>query len=109
MVSKDHDLSLRRQCGLLALARSNLYYQPKGESAGNLRFMEIIRCLAGHVHMPEKGQEVPGNSVVRLAAHAAAGPQMRTPQSPSFDAPDVFGSNPSDAKHPLPGNICLHV
>jgi len=42
MVSKDHDLSVRRQCGLLLLARSNLYYQPKGESAENLRFMEII-------------------------------------------------------------------
>jgi len=42
MVSKDHDLSVRRQCGLLSLVRSNLYYQPKGESAENLRFMAII-------------------------------------------------------------------
>jgi len=42
MVSKDHKLSVRRQCALLTLARSNLYYQPKGESAENLRFMEII-------------------------------------------------------------------
>jgi putative transposase len=42
MVSKDHDLSVRRQCGLLSLVRSNLYYQPKGESTENLRFMGII-------------------------------------------------------------------
>ena len=42
MVSKDHKLSVRRQCALLTLARSNLYYQPKGESAENLRFMGII-------------------------------------------------------------------
>lgn len=42
MVSKDHKLSVRRQCTLLALTRSNLYYEPKGESAENLRFMEII-------------------------------------------------------------------
>ncbi|WP_223429000.1 IS3 family transposase [Tateyamaria pelophila] len=42
MVSKDHKLSLRRQCALLTLARSNLYYEPKGERAENLRFMEII-------------------------------------------------------------------
>jgi len=42
MVSRDHDLSVRRQCGLLSLTRSKLYYQPKGESAENLRFMEII-------------------------------------------------------------------
>ena len=35
MVSKDHKLSVRRQCALLTLARSNLYYEPKGESAEN--------------------------------------------------------------------------
>jgi putative transposase len=27
---------------MLSLSRSNLYYQPKGESAKNLRFMELI-------------------------------------------------------------------
>jgi putative transposase len=42
MVSKEHDLSKRRQCTLLQLSRSTLYYRPKGESAENLRFMEII-------------------------------------------------------------------
>ena len=33
MVRKDHKLSVRRQCALQAVARSKLYYQPKGESA----------------------------------------------------------------------------
>ena len=42
MVSKDHRLSVRRQCALLTLTRSNLYYEPKGESAENLQFMAII-------------------------------------------------------------------
>ena len=28
MVSKDDKLSVRRQCALLTLARSNLYYEP---------------------------------------------------------------------------------
>jgi len=42
MVSKEHKLSVRIQCRLLTLTRSNLYYQPKGERAENLRFMEII-------------------------------------------------------------------
>jgi putative transposase len=42
MVSKDYELSQRRQCTLLQLSRSTLYYQPKGESAENLRFMEIF-------------------------------------------------------------------
>jgi hypothetical protein len=31
MVSKDHKLSVRRQCALMTLTRSNLYYEPKGE------------------------------------------------------------------------------
>lgn len=40
---KDHpELSIRRQCSLLSLARSNLSYQPRGESAENLALMEII-------------------------------------------------------------------
>ena len=42
MVSKGHRLSVRRQCMLLTLSRSNLYYEPKDESAENLLFMEII-------------------------------------------------------------------
>ena len=42
MLSKDHELSQRRQCALLQLSRSTLYYRPKGESAENLRFIDII-------------------------------------------------------------------
>ena len=42
MVSRDHKLSVRRQCILLTLTRSNLYYKPKGESSESLRFMQII-------------------------------------------------------------------
>ena len=42
MVRRDHKLSMRKQCELLQLSRSRLYYQPVGESTQNLRFMEII-------------------------------------------------------------------
>ena len=42
MVSKDHKLNVHSQFALLTLARSNLYYEPEGESVENLRFMEII-------------------------------------------------------------------
>lgn len=42
MVSRDQDLSVRRQCKLLSLVRSGFYYSPKGESAENLKFMEIV-------------------------------------------------------------------
>ncbi len=42
-MKQDHpDVRVRRQCTLLSLTRSTLYYQPRGETAENLRFMEII-------------------------------------------------------------------
>lgn len=42
-MKQDHpDLSVRRQCRLLSLTRSTFYYRPRGESAENLCFMEII-------------------------------------------------------------------
>jgi putative transposase len=43
LVEWDHEcLSLRRQCELLALNRSTLYYQGVGESKENLRLMRLI-------------------------------------------------------------------
>ena len=42
MVNRQHKLCLRKQCELSQLSRSRLYDQPVGESAKNLRFMEII-------------------------------------------------------------------
>ena len=42
-MKQDHPkLSVRRQCTLLSLARSTLYYEPRGESAENLKFMALI-------------------------------------------------------------------
>jgi putative transposase len=42
-IERNHPkVSMRRQCQMLSLARSNLYYAPKGESAENLRFMELV-------------------------------------------------------------------
>lgn len=46
-MSRDHKLSLRKQCELLQLSRSRLYDQPVGESTENLRLMAIIHCPAG--------------------------------------------------------------
>ena len=43
MVGRDHPaLSLSRQCRLLSLGRSSLYYEPKGESAETLALMRRI-------------------------------------------------------------------
>jgi putative transposase len=36
------ELSVRQQCCLLGLARSGLYYEPRGESAENLALMRLI-------------------------------------------------------------------
>ena len=42
-IQKNHPrLSLRRQCRLLSLSRSTLYYTPVGESAENLVLMKLI-------------------------------------------------------------------
>jgi putative transposase len=43
MIEPEHPaLSVRRQCELLELARSGLYYEPRGESAENLALMRLI-------------------------------------------------------------------
>jgi len=43
MIEPGHaTLSVRRQCGLLGLARSGLYYEQRGESAENLALMRLI-------------------------------------------------------------------
>lgn len=39
---KDRGLSITRQCRILSLSRSSLYYQRKGESAYNLELMTLI-------------------------------------------------------------------
>ena len=43
MIRRKHpDLSLSRQCRLLSIARSSVYYVPKGESAESLALMRRI-------------------------------------------------------------------
>ena len=43
VVELDHpQLSVRRQCELLGLSRSSLYYEPASETAANLRLMRLI-------------------------------------------------------------------
>lgn len=76
-MKQDHpDLSVRRQCSLLSLARSSFYYHPRGESAKNLAFMKIIdrqfletpwygsRQMARH--MQREGHECGRHRVRRL-------------------------------------------
>ena len=43
MVEADHpELSVRRQCALLGLSRSSLYYEPAAQTAANLRLMRLL-------------------------------------------------------------------
>jgi putative transposase len=43
LIEREHTtLSLVRQCQLLGLSRSGLYYQPMGESAENVQLMHLI-------------------------------------------------------------------
>jgi len=40
--SENKDISVRSQCNLLSLNRSNIYYKPKGENELNLKLMRLI-------------------------------------------------------------------
>ena len=53
MVEEDGPLSLSRQCGLLGVSRSSLYYEPAGESAANLALMRRLDEL--HLEHPFYG------------------------------------------------------
>jgi putative transposase len=61
MIESQHSaLSVRQQCQLLGLSRAGLYYQPVGESAENLRFMQL---------MDEAYTQRPFYGVRKMAAH----------------------------------------
>jgi len=77
LIDADHPrLSVRRQCQLLGLNRSSLYYQPASESEENLRLMRLIdREYTAHPFLGsrrltkwliEQGQEVNRKRVQRL-------------------------------------------
>jgi putative transposase len=69
-------LSVRRQCELIGLNRSSLYYEPAGEASEDLRLMRLIdeqytaRPFYGSrrmtVWLTEQGEEVNRKRVQRL-------------------------------------------
>ncbi len=42
LVDNQHDLSIRKQCEILSIHKSGLYYTPKGEKPENLEIMRIM-------------------------------------------------------------------
>jgi len=59
-VSKESELSIRKQCILLEVNRSSVYYKPKGESIENLN---IMRIMDAHY------MEHPAEGVLRVQDH----------------------------------------
>lgn len=59
MVDYTSQISIRKQCEILAVSRSGFYYKPKGESAENLHYMELmdkhfmLRPTAGVLRMQD--------------------------------------------------------
>jgi len=45
---KSEEISIKKQCELLSIQRSGLYYEPKGENLQNLILMELIG-KSGHI------------------------------------------------------------
>lgn len=91
-IERNHPkVSVRRQCQMLSLARSNLYYAPKGASAENLGFMELIdkqfletpwygsRQMARH--MQRHGQKCGRHRVRRLMRLMRLVPIYQTPNT----------------------------
>jgi putative transposase len=77
LVETDHaELSVRRQCALLGLSRSSLYYEPAGETSENLRLMQLLDAeYTAHPFLGsrrltawllEQGEEVNRKRVQRL-------------------------------------------
>jgi putative transposase len=42
LIDREHTLSARKQCEILAVHRSSLYYNPQGEKEDNLEIMRIM-------------------------------------------------------------------
>ena len=69
---KDPHMSMRRQCDLLSINRSGLYYEPTGESSYNLKLMQLID--EEFTRHPEMG--VPSMTMyLRKDMHKKCGPK----------------------------------
>ena len=74
MVDPDDALSVVRQCQLLGLARSSVYYTPKGVRDGELALMRRIdQCHLEHPYYGSRrirdGLEIQGHAVNRKRVH----------------------------------------
>ena len=100
-MSRDQKLSIRKQCELLQLSRSRLYYQPVGESAENLRFMEIIdkQFLETPWYGSRQMARFMKRNNHRCGRHRVRRLMRLMRLVPIYQEPNI----------PLTGNTCLHV
>ena len=80
-------MSVRRQCELLGLSRSSLYYEPTGEAAEDLRLMRLIdeqytaRPFYGSrrmtIRLHEQGEGVNRKRLMRVMGLEAIYPKPR--------------------------------
>ena len=68
LVDNEHILSTRKQCEILSVHRSGLYYKPQGEKEGNL---EIMRIMDEH-YLKHPTEGVMQQTAVRYNLSAAA-------------------------------------
>ena len=85
----DPALSLSRQCSILSISRSSLYYRPKGESAESLALMRRIDEL--YLKYPFYGSRQMARQLGREGHLVGPAPGA------AADAADGFASDPSAA------------
>ena len=56
LVDRDGALSIRRQCVLMGISRSSVYYAPRGESAENLALMRRMDALSSSTRSTAVGR-----------------------------------------------------
>ena len=101
------DLSVRRQCELLGLSRSSLYYEPAGESAEDLRLMRLHRRA---VHRPPLLRQPADDGLAertRGGGQPQAGAAADAGDGPGGDLPkprlSAGGAGPPDLPVPAAG------
>src|SRR5690242_6051830 len=103
MIDPDHpELSIVRQCELVATSRSGFYYQPAGETPLNLELMRLIdrqfletpwygsRQMARHLR--REGYPVSRKRVRRLMAKMGRG-WPKVPAAKPLERPDEGGAD----------------
>ena len=103
MVQSNHDqLSIVRQCTLLSISRSGLYYQPKGESSHNLALMqEIDRIFLEHPFFGVRQMR----NYLRLLGYGAGIKRIRRLMRlmglmPIYQKPETSVPNPENTRYP---------